>query len=80
MNDQIEAILHRVEAAHAEMMEHLSRMRALLQRDDREWPVELEKYYTVRNTLLEADKNSQIIYEAASRRLRRTSWSRNQTV
>jgi hypothetical protein len=56
MNEQIEAILDRLEAAHVEMMEHLSRMRALLQRDDREWPVELEKYYTVRNTLLEADK------------------------
>ena len=56
MNDQIEAILDRLQVAHAEMMEHLSRMRALLQRDDREWPVELEKYYTVRNTFLEADK------------------------
>ena len=56
MNEQIQAILDRLEAAHAEMVEHLSRMRALLQRDDREWPVELEKYYTVRNTLLEADK------------------------
>lgn len=56
MNDQIETILDRLEAAHAEMMEHLSRMRALLERDDREWPVELEKYYTVRNTLLEADR------------------------
>jgi len=56
MNDQIEAILDRLEAAHTEMMEHLSRMRALLERDDREWPVELEKYYTVRNTLLEAGK------------------------
>lgn len=56
MNKQIEAVLDRLEAAHAEMMENLSRMRALLERDDRDWPVELEKYYTVRNTVLEADK------------------------
>ncbi|PYX60482.1 MAG: hypothetical protein DMG76_02335 [Acidobacteria bacterium] len=56
MNPQIQAILDRLEAWQAEMAEHRRKMRKLLERDDREWAIELEKYPTARQSLLEADK------------------------
>lgn len=56
MNQQIQAILDRLEALQAEMAEHRKRMRALLEQDDRDWAIELEKYYTARESLLQADK------------------------
>ncbi|HEV2729162.1 MAG TPA: hypothetical protein VGV15_03945 [Terriglobales bacterium] len=56
MNEQIRAILDRLEALQDEMAEHRKQMRTLLERDDRDWAMELEKYYTARELLLQADK------------------------
>jgi hypothetical protein len=56
MNEQITAILERLDALQAEMSEHRNRMRQLLQRDDSEWVTELEKYYAARQSLLHEDE------------------------
>jgi hypothetical protein len=67
MNEQIQAILDRLEALQAEMAEHRTQMRKLLERDDREWAIELEKYYTARESLLEADKELAVLLRSSER-------------
>ena len=56
MTNEIQSVLDRLEALQAEMAEHRKRMRTLLERDDREWVTEMEKYYAAREALLKADK------------------------
>ena len=56
MDEQIEALLDRIEALQREMQEHWAGMCNMLENGGDDWPIELDKYYVARDTLLEADK------------------------
>jgi hypothetical protein len=56
MNETIKGILNRRETILSEMSEHSKALAKLLDVKDPAWVTELEKYYTARGALLEADK------------------------
>ncbi len=61
MNAEVDVLLQRLDALLTEMLDHLRKMRALLQRDDAEWVSELEKYYVAKATFVEGEKELAVL-------------------